>query len=170
VQAQAAGGTNVTEALDKITDTLAGVALRTMPENREHSGISAYSNPLGDYKDPKPPLKCEMHWCGYPLTIETLTPWEVAALNSLVPGAYTVTKGNGNQIPFTVEGRTNMNGKLERLEVRFPCKAEHSTDHRSMTDYIREAMGETVPSLSDLMDEVRRLREENATLHEVVRA
>lgn len=168
LRAQAAGGGNIGEALEKITDTLAGVANRTRPENPEHTGISAYSNPGGDYKEPKKALQCEIFWIGYPLTVETLTPLEIDVLNALKPGNYRVTKGNGNMIPFTVTGKTNDAGKIIELWVAFPCKGDQSTDHRSMVDYCREAMGEAVPSISDLMAELEKVKKELATAEAVI--
>ena len=157
VQAQATGGTDMAEALAKITDTLAGIANRTRPENPEHNRISAY-NPLGVRDGERPQLKCDIWWVGYPETPETLTDAEIACLNRLEPGIYQVTKGNGNMIPFTVTPKLRMDGTYERLEVYFPCKGDQSTDHRSKIDYCREAMGEKVPRLEDLEAELRALR------------
>src|SRR3990167_3074635 len=45
---------------------------REMPENKQSPGISVFSTPRGELLDPKPPLKCDMFWVGYPLTTETL--------------------------------------------------------------------------------------------------
>lgn len=168
LRTQSAGGSDITGALQQITETLAGVANRSRPENPEHNGISAYSYPEGDFKHPKEAFKCEMFWCGYPLPHENHTPTEIAALNSLVPGDYRVTKGNGNQIPFTVEGKRKQNGELSELWVKFPCKGDQSTDHRSLVDYCREAMGEKMPSLAELMADLERLKAENASLQSVV--
>jgi hypothetical protein len=162
VQGQAQGGMDVASALDKMTQTLAELANRTRPENPEHNGISAFSHPEGDFKHPKDPFKCEMFWCGYPLTLETHTPAEIAALNTLEPGDYFVTKGNGNRVPFTVTGRKRQNGTLESLWIAFPCKGDQSTDHRSLIDYCREAMGEKVRSISDMQSEIAALREQLA--------
>jgi hypothetical protein len=170
VQGQAQSGADVHLALDKMTQTLAELATRTRPENPEHSGISAYSNPLGDYKDPKPPLQCEILWVGYPLTLETLTPLEVSWVNRLRPIETTVTKGNGNVIPFKVEGKKRIDGTYERLEVSFPCKGDQSTDHRSMIDYCAEALGEKLPTLRELQAELERVKRELAAAHEVINA
>lgn len=168
VQGQAKQGQDVGAALDKMTQTLAELATRTRPENPEHNGISAYSYPEGDFKHPKEAFKCEFFWCGYPLPHENHTPQEIAALNSLQPGEYRVTKGNGNQIPFTVEGKRKQNGELSELWVRFPCKGDQSTDHRSLVDYCKEAMGEKIPNLTELMAELQKMKAENASLQAVV--
>lgn len=167
VQAQATGGSNIGAALEKITETLAGVANRARPENPEHTHISAF-NPRGLRPEARPQLKCDVYWVGHPETPDTLLDSEIEALNALEPGEYRVTKANGNTIPFTVEAKRNEGGKLTELWVRFPCKGDQSTDHRSKTDYCREAMGEKVPSLTDLMQQVRDLKAQNDALHAVV--
>lgn len=158
VQAQAMGGADITAALKQITETLAGVANRSRPENPDHNGISAFSYPEGDYAHPKEKLKCEMYWVGFPETAETLTPTEIACLNALMPGEYFVTKGNGDRIPFNVSGKKKQNGDLESLWIDFPCKGDQRHDHRSKVDYCREAMGEKVKSYDDLMKELETLR------------
>lgn len=158
VQGQAAQGADVGRALEAMTKTLAELATRTRPENPEANGISAYSYPEGDHRHPKEPLKCAMFWVGYPLTIETLTPAEVEVLNRLRPGASRVTKGNGEQIPFTVEGKYKQDGSLSELWVQFPCKGDQSTDHRSLIDYCREASGEAMPTVAGLQVELARLQ------------
>lgn len=157
VQQNAQGGQDVTSALKAITDTLAGIAVRSLPENPEHTRISAF-NPRGLRDADRPSLKCEIWWVGYPETPETLTDDEIHGLNTLEPGAYQVTKGNGNRIPFTVTPKLRMDGTYERLEVSFPCKNDQSTDHRSKLDYIHEAMGGTIPSVAELLAEVAKLR------------
>jgi hypothetical protein len=159
VQANAAAAPkdDITGVLDKITETLGGIAHRARPENPEHSRVSAF-NPKGLPDWERPQLKCEFWWVGYPLTPETLLDDEIEWLNLLEPGAFMVTKGNGNRIPFTVTPKLRMDGSYERLEVQFPCKDENRSDHRSMIDYIREALGDKVPSLADLQAEVARLK------------
>lgn len=170
VQENAQGGGAIAATLDKITETLAGVANRARPENPEPNGISAFSNPKGDYVEPKPPLKCPMTWVGYPLETESLTPAEVAAVNKLEPGEYFVTKGNGNQIPFRVEAKRNLTGGIEKLEITFPCKGEQSADHRSMLAYCREAVGEKMPTADDLMAQITELRAKLANAEAVIEA
>lgn len=154
IQKQAAGG-ETAEALASVVKTMQAMQekaaqaqqdllVRTMPENTQAPGISAYSHPEGDLKRPKTPLKCEMFWVGFPLTADNLTPTEIAAVNDLRPGDYFVTKGNGDRIPFQVTAKTKINGALESLSVWFPCKGDQLHDHRSMTAYCREAMGAPV--------------------------
>lgn len=172
VQAQVAQGqtSGNAAALDKMTQTLAELATRTRPENPEHPDISAYSNPTGEKSDPKPAFKCDMYWVGYPLVRETQTPAEIEALNLLEPGSYRVTKANGVTIPFTVEGKRRQNGTLDSLWVTFPCKGDQSTDHRSQIAYCREAMGQKVASVDDLMAEIQTLRAELQVAQSVIEA
>lgn len=135
---------------------------RQMPENQEHPQISAYSYPEGDLKRPKPALKCPVFWVGYPETVETLTPAEIDALNTLTPGTYRVTKQDGSRIPFTVEGKQTLDGSLEALLVQFPCMGDQRHNHRSKLDYCYEAMGTPLPNLNDMAGELVRLRAELA--------
>lgn len=158
VQAQASQSADTGGMLDKMTATLAELATRSRPENPETAAISAYSYPEGDKAHPKAPLKCDMYWVGYPMTIETLRPDEVDALNRLEPGDYFVTKGNGIRIPFTVAGKRKQNGDLSELWISFPCKDDQKTDHRTLVEYCREAMGEKIPTLLELETELAVLR------------
>lgn len=169
IRSQAAAGTDVGDVLEKVTSTLEAVSTRTMPENREHTRISHF-NPTGKRDHERPQLKCDMWWVGYPETPETLTDAEIEALNTLQPGHYFVTKGNGDRIAFTVTPRQNSIGKLERLEIMFPCKGDQSSDHRSKIEYIHEAMGAKVPSVSELMAELAKVKHELATAHAVIGA
>lgn len=155
-------GADVSTALEQMTKTLAELTTRTMPENRRSTGISAFSHPEGDYVKPKAPLKCAMNWVGYPLTLETLRPDEVEALNQLEPGDYRVTKANLNTIPFVVAPKRTQNGALESLSIYFPCKGDQASDHRSMIDYCMEAMGRAVPTLEQLSAELAKVKAELA--------
>lgn len=170
VQAQAAQGTDMSQALDKLSQTMGEMSNRMRPENPSHSGVSVYSHPEGDFKRPKAPLKCEMTWVGIPCTLETLTPAEVDALNKLEPGDYMVTKGNNERIPFTVAAKRKQNGSLAELSIMFPAKGDQKNDHRSITDYCREAMGEIVPTMDALLAELARLKSELGAASELLEA
>lgn len=140
---------------------------RNMPENKTHSGLSVF---WPDVSIPKPKLKCKFLWVGYEETAETLTPEEVVALNMLEPGEYSVTKADSKRIPFKVTPKyydaidavTNR-PKLEGLSVWFPCKgAEDRQNHLSKISYCRQAMGQALPSVVELLAEVERLKRELA--------
>lgn len=177
-QAATAPATEMTSIFAKLSDTMDAISkradaasqtqrelmLREMPENKQSPGISAFSYPEGDLARPKPHLKCPMFWVGFPEIEETLLPEEIEALNSLQSGSYFVTKANGNRIPFTVTEKRTLNGKLEELDIRFPCKGEQSTDHRSKIDYCREAMGVTLPTMAEVMAELERTKQDLAAL------
>lgn len=152
--------------LEKISETLAGVANRQRPENPEHSRVSHY-NPKGLKDAERPQLKCAIYWVGYPESIDTLRDDEIEALNLLQPGEYRVTKGNGVTIPFTVEGKRNDAGVLHELWVRFPCTGDQRSDHRSKVEYCKEAMGEKVPTVAELMAQVRELQQYKALVEAV---
>lgn len=136
---------------------------RDMPENKQSPGISVYSYPEGDHIHPKPPLKCKMFWVGYELTTETLTPLEVELLNRLEAGEYRVTKTDGSDIPFNVQATKNQStNALEKLVIWFPCKGDQKHNHHSMTAYLQQALGDRIPSLSELQAELDKLRAELA--------
>lgn len=136
---------------------------REMPENRQSPGISVYSYPEGDLKRPKPPLKCKTFWCGREETMETLTPMEIEWLNKLEPGTYKVTKTDGGRIDFKVRVKRADSGALEEMAIVFPCNGEHRHNHGSKVSYCRQAMGEYIPSVDELMVELARLKEELAS-------
>lgn len=136
---------------------------REMPENKQSPGISVYSYPEGDLARPKPAMKCKMFWVNRELTPETLTPGEIELLNKLEPGEYRVTKTDGTQIPFKVEAKRNDRLEIEQLAVWFQCKDEHRHNHNSMTSYLQQALGERIPSITELMAELARLKAELAT-------
>ena len=169
LKAQQSGGADIGAALERITDTLAGVANRTRPENPEHNRIS-WNNPAGLKESERPQLKCKFFWVGAPLELHLLDDREINALNLLEVGDYRVTKANGNTIPFTVSAKKSDSGKLMEMSVQFPCNGDQSSDHRSMVAYIHEAMGQAVPTLDDLMRQVDALMRENRVLKTVVEA
>jgi hypothetical protein len=135
---------------------------REMPENKQAPGVSVYSYPEGDLKHPKPDLKCAMFWAGYELTLETLKPTEVDLLNRLEPGEYRVTKTDGTAIPFRVAAKRNDRLQLEELSITFPCKGDQKHNHGSMVSYLQQALGDYIPSQSELMAELQRLKAELA--------
>ena len=131
-------------------------------ENPNFPGISAL-NPLGERDNPRPELKCKMFWVGFKLTKEGLTKLEIDLLNRLQPGEYRVTKANGRTIPFRVEAKEALNGKLEKMAIHFPCKSQEDRgDHMPMVSYLREALGEAVPNADILMAQVLALKAELA--------
>ncbi len=112
-------------------------------ENLFNPPMMSDYNPQGDRDNPKPDLKCKMYWLGYKMTKETMTPEEVSLMNRLEPGNYRVVKSDGRSIPFTVQTKLDEAGKLEKLNVTFPCKnTEDRMNHLSMSAYLRSVLGE----------------------------
>lgn len=144
------------------------LVVKTRPENVDYPRISAYSYPEGDVARPKPALKCQILWCGYELHATTMTPEEIEALNTLVPGEYRVTKADGTSIPFRVQGKNSdtldAQGRpqLESLSIWFPCKGDQRQSHMSLLSYCHQAMGHAIPSTADLLAELARLKQELA--------
>ena len=131
-------------------------------ENPQYPGISGL-NPLGELAHPRPELRCKMFWVGYRLNKDMLTHEEIDLLNKVTPGEYRVTKSDGTMVPFTVDGKQDLAGRLERLTFHFPCKnTDDRMNHMPMISYLREAMGEALPSVDRLMAQVRALKAELA--------
>jgi hypothetical protein len=151
-------------AIEKLLEQQERLLVKTRPENAEHPGISVYSYPEGELTRPKPELKCKFIWCGQEESRDQLTPEEIDLRNKLEPGTYKVTKANGQRISFNVAAKRTDSGKLEQLTVWFPCKNEHKTDHMSNVAYLRQVLGESIPSLEELMRENARLRSEAESL------
>lgn len=150
--------------IEKLLQTQEQLLVKTQPSNTDHPGISVYSYPEGERVRPKPELKCRFIWCGQEESRDQLTPEEIELRNQLEPGLYHVTKANGQRIKFEVTAKRTDHGKLESLEIFFPCKNEHRNDHMSNVAYLRQVLGEAVPSLEDLIRENARLRAEAESL------
>jgi hypothetical protein len=155
---QGSGGGNA-DVIAKLLEQQSQLLVKTKPENTDHPGISVFSYPEGDLKRPKPVLKCKFFWCGHEESADQLTPEEIDLRNQLEPGEYKVTKANGVEIKFTVTPKYTDAGRLEEMAVSYPCKkGEQRTDHMSNVAYLRQVLGERVPSLEELMAENARLR------------
>lgn len=139
-------------------EILEKILTKTRPENQDPPLISAFSNPTGERDDPKPALKCKMRWAGYELKTDTLTPQEITLLNRLEPTDTFVTKANGTKIAFTITAKRDSLLRIEELDISFPCTRDQRYDHAPMVSYLREALGERIPSVQELMAELDRLR------------
>ena len=158
------GGTQNAAVIETLLAQQEQLLVKTRPENTEHPGISAYSYPEGERARPKPDLKCQFIWCGQEESKDQLTPEEIELRNQLEPGNYFVTKANGQRIKFLVTAKHTDGGTLEQLEVWFPCKNEHKTDHMHNTAYLRQVLGEPVASIEDMLAENARMRKQLADL------
>lgn len=158
------GGTQNAAVIETLLAQQEQLLVKTRPENTEHPGISVYSYPEGELRRPKPDLKCQFIWCGQEESKDQLTPEEIELRNQLEPGNYFVTKANGSRIKFTVTAKYTDGGKLEQLEVWYPCRGEHKSDHMHNTAYLRQVLGEKIASIEDMMAENARMRAELAKL------
>ena len=149
-----------TDQAEKQIALMESLIVKTIPENKEHPGISVYSHPEGEKKRPKDPLRCKTYWCGRDINGDTETPEEIELLNRLEPGEFRVTKADGSSIPFTVGVKKTEAGKLESVHVWFPCKNEHRHNHMSMSAYMRQVLGDRIPSVTELQAELTRLKQE----------
>ena len=161
--------TGAQETATKQVELIERLITKTHPENIDHPGIGVYSYPEGDLAHPKEPLKCRMIWCGYDLRTDTLKPGEVDLLNRLQPGEFRVTKADGTGIPFRVSAKLSdkLDGQgrptYEELSVWFPCKGDARQNHMSMSSYLRQALGDKLPTLDEAMAELAKLKAELAS-------
>jgi hypothetical protein len=138
-------------------------AKSTRRENEIAPGISA-ANPRGDRDHPRPTLRTKTYQNGIEFQQDTLTWEEILALNALPAGEFRVTKANGDKIKFTVKFTEGFDGiTVERVELAYPCKDEHRTDHKSLLDYCLEVLGlagktEAVASILAVKAELDALR------------
>jgi hypothetical protein len=141
-----------------------GLINKTIPENKQHPGFSVYGYPEGDLaaaaNGKVKALRCKTSWCGRDLSGETETVEEVELLNRLVPGEYRVTKADGSSIPFKVTVTRSDAGVLQTIAVWFPCNKEHRQNHMPMVSYLRQVLGEALPSREDMLVELMKLRAE----------
>ena len=164
----------VTQKSDTNSETIAAVLQqlktmqetvidKTMPENKFDPGFSVYNKKAdGTYypRGEKPTLRCKTIWCGRELTGDQETGEEIDLLNRLTQGEYRVTKADSTSIPFTVKQKYADSGKLESTEVWFPNTKEHKSDHMPMTSYLRQALGERIPNVQEMLVELERLKRE----------
>ena len=153
-----------TDANMKQVELMERLLIKTQPENPQATGISAFFTEAdkAQYGE-KPTLRCKTVWAGREVFGDVETPEEILLLNRLEHGDYKVTKSDGNRIKFEVRLKRDDNDRLSEVNVWFPCKGEHKHNHGSMVSYCRQALGEAIPTASELMAEVARLRAELAS-------
>ena len=150
------------ETLSRGVEALVSAEASRPRENLNFPNISTL-NPKGERDNPRPALKCKMFWVGFKMAPDSLTYEEINLLNRVVPGAYRVTKSDGKSVPFTVGATQDMAGRLEKMTFRFPCKnTEDRMNHMPMTSYLREVLGDTLPKVEQLIEQVKALQAELA--------
>ena len=100
-----------------------------IPENKVHPGVSVFSHPEGDLKQPKPALGYELLWNGYPVhqfpETETWDEWAACGqLAPLVPGEYTVLRNDLSKMAVAVTGEKDADGKPTKILVTHPQTRE----------------------------------------------
>ena len=141
------------ETLAKAVQMLVNAENARPKENPNSPGVSVL-NPLGERDHPRADFRCKrVFWAGHRLNKFGLTANEIELINRIQPGHYRVTKADGSTIPFDVLAKHDLAGRLEQLMFQFPCKtSEDRQNHLSMVSYLKEAMGESMPSVELLMD------------------
>lgn len=130
------------------------------PSNKTHPGISVFSYPEGDRARPRPELKCEMYWVGYPIDLDTTTAEELELLNLAEPGVYAFIRTDRSRDTLTINGDRTPDGRVAKMMFQFPVTENRET-LPSMTDMLRTAFGVKSPEqleLDALRAEVLRLR------------
>lgn len=131
------------------------------PSNKTHPGVSVFSYPEGDRAKPRPALKCEMFWIGYPVETNTNTAAEIELLNLAEPGTYRFQRTDKSWETLTVTGDLAPGGStLTKLLFNFPVKERRDT-LPSMEDMLRTAFGVKTAEqieLDALRAEVTRLK------------
>lgn len=134
------------------------------PSNKTHPAISVFSYPEGDRARPRPELKCEMFWVGYPIDLDTTTVDEILLLNQAEPGVFSFKRTDRTTDLLTVTGERMPNGKIDKLMFTFPVLERRET-LPSMVDMLRTAYGIKSPEqleLDALRAEVTRLKTQEA--------
>ena len=149
-------------------DELAKAFAKTQKVENAQAPMVSVFNPKGDRDNPKPALRAKTTQNGIELGTDSLTWEEIVALNCLPAGEFRVTKANGDRIPFTIRHVKGFNeNTIERVEIHYPCKDEHRTDHKSLLDYICEVLklagqSEDVERILALKAEMDALRQKIA--------
>lgn len=109
-----------------LADNAKSVQKAMKPENETHPGISVFSHPEGDQKQPKPPLPYELYWNGYPVhkfpETEDWAEWQL--YSQLEFGEFTVMRKDGLRMTVKIEGERNADGKVTKMRVSFPVNRE----------------------------------------------
>jgi hypothetical protein len=96
------------------------------PSNKTHPGLSCFSYPEGDVARARPTLPCAFFYNGYPMhKFPETEHWRELELAAQVqPGEYTTIRKDGSKMAVSVVGERDADGKLTKIEVRFPISRE----------------------------------------------
>jgi len=123
----------------------------------------SFLNPLGERDNPRADLKCDMYWVGHELRKEGVSREEIELLNQMTPGTYMVTGSDMQLVKLTVKGREANDGSLERMSFHFAFKnADDRQRVRPMTEWLREALGDKIPTAAALLAEIETLKQQLA--------
>jgi hypothetical protein len=153
------------------TSTASATAMQKAlkPENDTHPGISVFSHPEGDVKNPRPVLPFEFFYNAYPMhRFPETEHWRELELACLVrPGIFTCLRKDYSLMTVTVEGDYDAKGALTTVRVTFPVSRDekalipakevllYQITHegtpqqkylRAMRDYLERVLGEDAMS------------------------
>lgn len=156
-------GSGDSTVIEKLIEQQERLLVKSMPENPQPTGISAFFT-LEDKEKygTKPTLRCKTVWAGREVYGDVETPEEILLLNALPHGDFKVTRADGVKITFQVRHRKDDNDNLIEVNAWFPCSKEKKHNHGSMISYCRQALGVAEPTVAELNAEVARLKAELA--------
>lgn len=123
-------GAQTAEAIKTALADAAVMAREPIPENKVAPGVSVYSKPAGDLKDPRTKLRCPMFLgvydeegratAAFEIDEDTSTEPERVLLNTLTPGVVTVERNDGMTGACRVVQHTDDLGQPIRLVIAVP--------------------------------------------------
>lgn len=96
------------------------------PENEFHPDKSVFNYPEGNREHPKTLPPFEVLYNGYPVTKfpETQHWRELELFAQVRPGTYTVLRKDGSRMDVVVDGQTDADGKLTKIDIHFPISRD----------------------------------------------
>ena len=123
-------GAQTAEAIKSALSEAAVMAREPIPENKVSTGVSVYSAPLGDLKQPRTVLRCPMFLgvyneegkstAAFEIHEDTSTEVERVFLNQLEPGVVTITRNDDMTATCRIVQHTDDLGQPIRLVIAVP--------------------------------------------------
>lgn len=123
-------GAQTAEAIKTALSEAAIMAREPIPENKVAPGVSVYSKPKGDLKDPRTALRCPMFLgvydqegkatAAFEIDQDTSTEVERVFLNQLRPGVVNITRNDDMTADCRIVQHTDDLGQPIRLVIAVP--------------------------------------------------
>ena len=124
--AKAQAARTVQAAADTQTATAKAMQKAMKPENEFHPDINAFSYPEGERARPKVKTPYAVFYNGYPASkfLETQHWRECELMAQVQPGQFSVLRRDGTKLDVTVTAERDADGKITKLDIRFPVSRE----------------------------------------------